>query len=67
VKVDCSTPCDDLVNPPMKPLKCDLCNGNGVVVESCNDDLTLENELLKSENDKLMQQVVNLKSGYKTL
>jgi hypothetical protein len=38
-----------------------------VVVESCNDDLTLENELLKSENDKLMQQVVNLKSGYKTL
>jgi hypothetical protein len=67
VKVDCSTSCDDLVNPPMKPFKCDLCNGNGGIVESCNDELALENEFLKSENDKLKQQVVELKSGYKTL
>ncbi|PUZ60898.1 hypothetical protein GQ55_4G210500 [Panicum hallii var. hallii] len=67
VKVDCSTSCDDLVNPPMKPFKCDLCNGNGGIVESCNDELALENEFLKSKNDKLKQQVVDLMSGYKTL
>ena len=74
VKVDCSTSCDDLVDPPMKPSYCSSCKAKNVddgssKVDSSSEinELRKENEVAKNEIKTLKQQVNDLKTGYKRL
>jgi len=73
-KVDCSTSCDDLVDPPMKPSSCANCKGKNVDIDTSKVEATSEvvelrkeNELAMKEIQILKQQVIDLKTGYKTL
>jgi hypothetical protein len=70
VKVHCSTSCDDLVDPPMKPTSCATCKGkkpqeDKSSTSQVNDKLKKDHECAMQEIEKLKQQVIDLKSGFK--
>ena len=58
--VDASTSCIDLINESCSNPYNEKCNEN-VVVESCDDLITKENDKLKQEVERLMKDLYRLK------